>query len=230
MKNEYLDFDLNIDTKSVDDKTGEFEGYGSVFGGKPDSYGDIIMPGAFSKTLKAGGRNGNGIALLWQHDQRNPIGVWTEIVEDKRGLKMKGKLTLGVRQADEALLLMRDGAIKGLSIGFNLAKNGSTYDSDTGVRYLKEIILWEVSLVTFPASVRSQVTKVKAIEEAQSVEELALALKAAGFSKEFSAQFVSQSKDRFGGEEAPASKSSLSGLLGALKAENTRMAISKSLG
>lgn len=175
--------DVPFEIKEVDEKTGEFEGYGSTFGGKPDSYGDIILPGAFAKSISKGGRNGTGVALLWQHKSDAPVGVWVEMAEDKKGLKMKGKLTLGVRQADEALLLMRDKAIRGLSIGFQVPKGGAEYDRDKGIRYLKEVLLWEVSLVTFPANTRAQLTRVKSLAEAKTPRELELCLREAGLSR-----------------------------------------------
>ncbi|MCK5606772.1 HK97 family phage prohead protease, partial [Candidatus Pacearchaeota archaeon] len=65
-----------IDLKEDGDEAGVFTGYGSTFGGKPDSYGDIVVAGAFRNTLAKGGRNGNGVAMLWQHEMHNPIGIW----------------------------------------------------------------------------------------------------------------------------------------------------------
>ena len=66
---------------------GTFEGYGSLFDKKPDAYRDIIAPGAFTKSLKRGGRNKTGVAMLWQHNRDQIPGVWASLEEDKKGLK-----------------------------------------------------------------------------------------------------------------------------------------------
>ena len=134
---------------------GEFEGYASLFG-VMDLCRDVVAPGAFRDTLK--GRARNPVRMLWQHDPAEPIGEWLSIVEDARGLKVKGRLDLSVARAREALSLLRSGALDGLSIGFRTelaTKDGS------GGRVLRKIDLWEISLVTFPAMLQARVTSVK---------------------------------------------------------------------
>lgn len=215
----YLDISFEIDTKEVDEESGTFKGYGSTFGGKPDSYGDIIVEGAFSETLQKGGRNGNGVfPLLWQHDPDNPIGKWTQLAENKKGLLSVGKLTKGVQKADEALLLLKDGAINGLSIGYTIPKDGAEIDEKTRTRYIKKIDLWEISLVTFPANTRAQVTAVKKIIEAENERELEKALRDEGLSVNLSKTLVSMCKPhlrrRRAGED-------LAMILDAVKSVNT---------
>jgi len=131
---------------------GTFEGYGSVFGNK-DSYGDIVQPGAFKKTLQ----ERSGVKLLWQHDTREPIGVFEEIYEDDHGLVVKGKLSLDVQRGREAYSLIKMGAIEGLSIGYSTVKE----KFDKGARLLTELKLFEVSVVTFPANEISTISSVK---------------------------------------------------------------------
>lgn len=97
------------------DKAGVFTGYGSTFGGVPDSYGDVVAPGAFSKTLASG----RPVAMLWCHNSAAPIGRWLSIAEDREGLKVEGKLTLATQLGAEAHALMRDEAV-GLSIGYRV--------------------------------------------------------------------------------------------------------------
>ena len=113
------------------------------------------MKGAFKNTLKEDGLP----ALLWQHIQKEVIGAYTEVREDSHGLYVKGKFTKGVQRGDEALLLLRDNALKGLSIGFQTKK--SERDEDTDERRLLEVKLFEISLVTHPANPQAQVTSVK---------------------------------------------------------------------
>ncbi|MBP1805514.1 HK97 family phage prohead protease [Rubellimicrobium aerolatum] len=122
------------------------EGYASLFG-LPDQGGDIVERGAYAASLKRLASAGESVKLLWQHDPAQPIGVWDELREDARGLYVKGRLLPDVARAREAAVLIRAGAIDGLSIGYRTVR--ATKD-DQGRRRLAEIELWEVSLVTFP--------------------------------------------------------------------------------
>jgi len=117
-------------------------GYASLFG-RPDQGGDIVSKGAFAAALAAG----RGVKMLWQHDPAQPIGVWEEITEDGRGLRVRGRLLSEVARGREAAALIAAGAIDGLSIGYRTKR---AERDETGRRVLTEIELWEVSLVTFP--------------------------------------------------------------------------------
>lgn len=122
------------------------EGYASLFG-QPDRGGDIVETGAYARSLAALVKEGRRVKMLWQHDPAQPIGVWDEVREDARGLFVRGRILDGVAQGREAAELLAAGAIDGLSIGYRTMK--STKD-DQGRRCLKDVELWEVSLVTFP--------------------------------------------------------------------------------
>lgn len=124
------------------DAEGRFAGYASVFN-KLDSGGDIVLPGAFAKSLaKRRGR----IRLLFQHDPKEPVGTWESLREDGHGLFVTGQLVPGVPRSDALRRLIGNGALDGLSIGFRTVK-ASRRD---GNRLLHEIDLYEVSIVTFP--------------------------------------------------------------------------------
>lgn len=148
-------FAVPIDTKTLADD-GTFEGYASLFD-RPDLGQDVIAPGAFSDTLKR--RGAGGVKLLWQHDPASPIGVWDEIREDRKGLYVRGRLLLDVARAKEALALIRDGAIDGLSIGFKL--QSGKRDARTGLRRITKLDLWEISVVTFPMLPDARVSALK---------------------------------------------------------------------
>ena len=135
---------------------GSFEGYAALFG-RVDLGRDLILPGAFARSLAE--RGVGGVRMLFQHDPAEPIGVWAELREDAVGLHVKGRLTLDVARAREVLALMRAGAIDGLSIGFR-AVEGRT-DPRTRVRRLARIDLWEVSVVTFPMQPDARIAGVK---------------------------------------------------------------------
>lgn len=135
---------------------GTFSGYASIFG-KADLTGDLIEPGAFARSLRQ--RGPAGIRMLFQHDPAQPIGVWCDIREDRRGLVVTGRLTLEVGRAREVLSLLRAGAIDGLSIGFRTVR--ARADRRGGTRRLSEIDLWEISVVTFPMLPGARVARVK---------------------------------------------------------------------
>ncbi|WP_052045826.1 HK97 family phage prohead protease [Candidatus Paracaedibacter symbiosus] len=157
MQQQYI-ANLTIKSHQTD---GFFCGYASVFHLK-DHHGEIITPHAFKKSLDQWKANGGMPKLLWQHDQTRPIGVWHEIYEDDHGLFVKGQLLLDLQQAREAYALLKAGIIDGMSIGFRPLKTrkyGKNQD-----RYIEEIDLQEISLVTFAANDQAKVTAVKTFE------------------------------------------------------------------
>jgi uncharacterized protein len=117
----------------------------------------VIAPGAFRDSLAR--RGAAGIKMLFQHDPAEPIGVWTSLKEDARGLYARGRLMPEVSRAREVLALMRAGALDGLSIGFR-AVHGRR-DAKTGIRRLTKVDLWEISVVTFPLLPEARVAHVK---------------------------------------------------------------------
>ena len=180
--------DVGFELKAIG-ADGTVEGYGSVFGVR-DNYDDVIAKGAFIQSLKDHKAAGTMPAMLWQHDADKPIGVWTEMVEDEKGLRIKGQLALETVKGKEAHALLKMGALNGLSIGF-MSKEWA-YDRDTEVRTLTAIDLWEVSLVTFPANEKARITNVKSADELQAPKDAEKVLRDAGFSKSDATAFVSR--------------------------------------
>ncbi len=145
--------DFKFTVADSDDEKGAFTGYASVFG-VVDSYGDVVMPGAFKRTLK----ERKQFPLLWSHNVAEPIGVMSG-AEDEKGLWIEGQLNLDVERAREVRSLMKQGAVDGLSIGYQTVKEG--VDKESGVRQLKEVKLWEVSVCVFQANPEATVDEVK---------------------------------------------------------------------
>ncbi|UXX81634.1 HK97 family phage prohead protease [Roseovarius pelagicus] len=133
------------DDLTVTDGT-RIEGYASYFG-KCDQGGDVVVRGAYAKSLARLKREARQVKMLWQHDPAQPIGIWDEVREDSRGLYVKGCLLDSVGRGREAAALIGAGAIDGLSIGYRTVRAAK---NDKGQRLLSELELWEVSLVTFP--------------------------------------------------------------------------------
>lgn len=144
------------------DADGQFEGHGSVFD-VVDSFGDVILPGAFSDTLKDHAKRGTMPALLWQHRADEPIGVYSVMREDDVGLFVQGQLLVrqNVPTADRAHSLLKAGAVSGLSIGFNIPKGGEEFSEEKNVYEISKVDLWETSIVTFPANRDAQITEVR---------------------------------------------------------------------
>lgn len=148
-----LEFDLDLKALS---EQGEFEGYASICG-NVDRGGDIVVQGCFAESLNK--RPAGKVKMLLHHDPKRICGVWTEIVEDPRGLRVKGKLLLTTQDGRETYELMRAGALDALSIGYKT----QVYEIDraTGVRRIQKAELWEVSVVTFPMNDKCTVGAVK---------------------------------------------------------------------
>lgn len=156
---------IGRELKLADDKPGLVTGYGSVFGVK-DSYGDIVAPGAFAASLADWKAKGRMPAMLWQHGPSEPVGVWTEMVEDSTGLRCTGQLLLTVDRGKEAYEHLKAGTVGGLSIGFQTIERTWNYEEET--RTLNKVTLWEVSLVTFPANDAARVSGVKGADAAST--------------------------------------------------------------
>ena len=165
---------------------GEFSGYGSVFGNR-DSYGDVVVQGAFAKSLAEHAAKGRMPKLFWQHDPWMPIGKWLEMAEDEVGLKVTGRLNMDVQQGREAYALLKAGDIDGLSIGYRTLQ--SEEDEGGDVRLLQELDLVEVSVVSLGANDQALVSAVKTIRGGglPSLPEFEGFLREAGFSKTESA-------------------------------------------
>lgn len=176
---EFKEFEAPFELKALDEAQGIFEGHAAIFG-QPDQFGDVIVAGAFKKSLHKYPKK--KVKMLRQHKQDSIIGVWLAIKEDDVGLFVKGQLLLGIQAAQETLLLLKAGALDSLSIGFRTVVD--QFDTTKKVRSLLEIALFEISLVAVPAQMGALVTSVKHVspEDVTTKRDLECALRDAGFS------------------------------------------------
>lgn len=198
------EFDLAI--KGEPDSDGVFEGYASTFGGSPDSYGDIITPGAFAKSLVRHKREGSMPQMFFGHDvSKLPIGDWIDLAEDGKGLWGRGKIALDDPEALRIFNAMKAKRVRGLSIGYRLISSHPD-EKMPGVTHLDEIDLFEVSVVNIPANRRSLVTDVKSADiikeyftkgETPPLAAIEEYLRDGGFPKALATAFVSQGKSVF---------------------------------
>lgn len=152
---------FDIEIKALDDQ-GKFEGYANTFG-LVDSYGEEVVKGAFKRTIANWRTSGRKLPMLSQHDYKTVVGYFdpNDMEEDEKGLKVAGQILTNTQAGHDDYERAKHGLLR-MSIGFDTLAD--EFDKKKGVRYLKEIRLWEISLVTFPANEDSVITAIKAID------------------------------------------------------------------
>lgn len=158
---QFKTLEFKVSDASEHDNIGVVEGYASNFG-NVDLGDDVVEKGAFAKTIS----DKNGIfPILLDHNPAKPIGWNTQAKEDATGLKIKGEIQLITEEARNRYALAKRarelGTKMGLSIGYTPVK--WEMDAKTGVRRLKEVKLWEYSLVTFPMNELSGISQAKGL-------------------------------------------------------------------
>ena len=151
-----------LEFKADDSVKGRFSGYGSTFG-NVDLGNDVCEKGCFKKSLDSLLSAGSTPGLFWQHNPNEPIGEWTGVSEDAKGLKVEGQLWVGdgIPKAEQAYKMLKSTGPKGLSIGFN------TVQATSGAKNVRKIIeanLKEISIVTFPMNTKAGITSVKNVD------------------------------------------------------------------
>lgn len=169
-----------VECKLAGDAAGSFSGYGAIFG-NIDSYGDVIEAGAFKDTLRAWQTKGKYPKMLLQHggagfssDDMMPVGQWTSMSEDAKGLRVEGKLfALNTERGQYIYEGLKSGELDSLSIGYQTEAAYDTVKEGVTTRHLTKINLWEVSIVTFPANDKATISGVKAFtpEELRELED-----------------------------------------------------------
>jgi uncharacterized protein len=182
-----------LELKSIGDR--EIEGHGSTFG-NVDLGGDIVVPGAFKRSLAAHRKAGTMPQMFWMHQPDRVPGKWVEMAEDGDGLAVKGVLA-DTDLGREMRTLAQMKAVRGLSIGYQT--KDFDFDRD-GNRLLKEINLWEVSLVSLAMNPMARIESAKARlsaggEYVPTAREFERALRDVGCSKTVSRRIVAMILD-----------------------------------
>ena len=154
----------SVDVEYKDTGTGSIEGYASTWVKKPDSYGDVVRKGAFSKTLKEDWNGGKGIPFLWAHQMDNLksfIGT-ADADEDDYGLHFVATFD-DTEEAQRVRNLYKDGRLRKFSFAFDVLENGLiTLEDGTKANELRELKLFEISAVTVPANDTAEMIDIKA--------------------------------------------------------------------
>lgn len=199
-----------VEVKTVDD-AGQFEGYASVYGIE-DLDGDVIERGAFSDSV-ARFASGKRPKMLWQHDGRDIVGKWLAMSEDERGLHVKGKLFLDIERGREAHVMMREGELDAMSVGFNIVD--AAPGERRGGRRIKRADLWEVSLVTWGANPEARIDAVKARQTIRNFEKWLRDV--GGFSGAEAKAIAADGYKGLAGRDVAGGSDELDGLLSALR-------------
>lgn len=129
----------------------EFEGYGSTFD-DVDLVNDVMLQGSFTESLRK-----RSPVLLWQHDMNMPLGIFVEVTEDRKGLYVKGRMPKeDTFVSGRVVPQMKVGSVRKMSIGFAVTSRDD-YTIEDGIRYIKRVELYEISLVTIPANPNADV-------------------------------------------------------------------------
>lgn len=160
---------MNLETHSMSlaikavSEEGEFEGHAAVFG-NVDLGGDIVLPGAFTKSLRT--RPASKVKLLRNHDMSEPIGVVLDLAEDKKGLAFKAKVTTETTRGRETLALMRMGSLDQMSFGYRTVKD--RYDSGRKARLLEEVEVFELTVCALGMNPKATISRVKDFDAARA--------------------------------------------------------------
>lgn len=148
-----------FEVRTTDNALGTFSGIASRYD-VVDAYRTIMARGCFDRTLS---ERGSKFPLCWQHDTEKPIGSFDARATDE-GLVVDGQFCLETQKGREAYALLKQGAIRGLSIGFNVVDSEPfVVDGESFTRFT-DVDLWEASVVTFPACPGAEVTDVRSME------------------------------------------------------------------
>lgn len=200
------DYEFKVKADDITEN-GNFCGYASVFN-IIDQGNDVVLPGAFEKSLEDAKRKDRLIPMLWQHNRDEPIGKWTKMIEDSRGLYVEGKLHIDFDPiAARAYGHLKAGSVGGLSIGYGLCDDGfRMHPEHDGVFELTELDLRETSIVTTPMLIEARVTDIKSMNEIGAIPSVRQFEKwlrdAGGFTKERAAAIAASAGDVLGERDA----------------------------
>lgn len=165
---------VNIKFKDDGLAEGEFIGYASVFGNK-DSYGDVVIKGAFDTTLAEWERSGLKIPVLWGHNMSDPdfnLGECLTAEEDTKGLRVHVKLDLECPKAASTYRLLKAGRVNQMSFSYKVIDGAYIQPEGENTSWrdayyeLRELQLYEVSVVPIGANDQTEILAVKSLANA----------------------------------------------------------------
>lgn len=156
-----------FELKDVDAASRKISGYAAIFN-NVDKANDKLIRGCFAKSIEDRGPKSmanDKIILLWQHDQREPIGRITELYEDEKGLYFEAVLD-EIELADRVLKQLESGTLNQFSIGYTYVWEQCKYDSAENCTIVKEVKLYEISVVSIGCNGQTRYLGLKNLEDA----------------------------------------------------------------
>lgn len=174
---EYKSFNTTVEEKDG----GAVRAYASTFDRTPDSVGDVVAPGAFDKTIANWKASGKPIPLLWGHDTDDPfsnIGAATDYGTDERGLWFDADFDADNEKAQYVRKLVKEGRVFQCSFAYAV-KDAAPVELESGAKAneLRELDLFEISIVQIPANQHATVEEVKSVDAAELMEQAAAEIK-----------------------------------------------------
>lgn len=162
MDHKYKSFEL----KSKEDETGMIAGFFSTYDEEPDSYGDIIRPGAFTETIKKRQESGHPFPLCFNHDFSQVIGAVDKIEDTEKGPYIEAHF-LDTALAQDVRKMLKSGAIYQFSFAYDVLgwEDPTKEQREKGIsNVLTKLEVFEISVVTVPANQNAVMTEVKNAE------------------------------------------------------------------
>lgn len=148
---------------------GQFRALVSVFGNK-DSYGDVVLPGAFTDTLAEWAKSGNPVPVFWSHRMDDPdmcVGECVELKQTDRGLEVLGQIDLDddARKARQVYRLLKGRRVTQFSFAYDVIEGAFVDTEDDWFYELRKLALYEVGPTPIGANQETELIAVKTASE-----------------------------------------------------------------
>lgn len=166
---QYKTFSIYAKEVNYDEESRVISGYAAIFGNK-DKAGDILIKGCFAKSIHDRGPESSAndkIIMLWMHDMNEPIGNILVLIEDEKGLYFEAKID-DVPRGNQAVKQLESGTLNQFSIGYQYVWENCEYDSEKDAFIVKEVKLYEISVVSIGCNGETEYLGLKSIEDAEN--------------------------------------------------------------
>ena len=166
---QYKTFSIYAKEVNYDEESRTISGYAAIFGNK-DKAGDILIKGCFAKSIQDRGPESSAndkIIMLWMHDMNEPIGIPLILIEDEKGLYFESKID-DVPRGNQAIKQLESGTLNQFSIGYQYVWENCEYDAEKDAFIVKEVKLYEISVVSIGCNGETEYLGLKSIEDAEN--------------------------------------------------------------
>ncbi|RHO68247.1 HK97 family phage prohead protease [Parabacteroides sp. AF48-14] len=168
---QYKALSFEIKDITINSESRRISGYAAVFGNK-DKAGDILIKGCFSKSIQERGPQSNAndkIIHLWMHNMNEPVGKIVTLIEDDKGLYFEADID-EIDLGDREIKQLESGTLNQFSIGYSYVWDKIDYDSEKDAFIVKEVVLYEISVVSIGCNGETYYAGLKTAEEIEDKE------------------------------------------------------------